>query len=120
MSDAVLGTIDRRSLAVASQWQLVWWAFRRHRLAMIGLVVTVIFYVVALVPGFFAINDPEQQNTRAAYHPPQMIHFVAPDGSFVPFVHPSILKRDPETLEMRYVPDAVSYTHLTLPTIYSV
>ena len=36
MSDAVLGTIDRRSLAVASQWQLVWWAFRRHRLAMIS------------------------------------------------------------------------------------
>ena len=26
-------------LAVASQWQLVWWAFKKHRLAMAGLVV---------------------------------------------------------------------------------
>ena len=51
-------------LAVASQWQLVWWAFKRHRLAMVGLFVTVILYVIAIVPGFFAVNDPSQQNTR--------------------------------------------------------
>jgi peptide/nickel transport system permease protein len=105
MSDAVLGTIDRRSLAVASQWQLVWWAFRRHKLAMAGLVITVAFYIIALIPGFFAINDPEQQNTRAAYHPPQGIHWIAPDGAFGPYVHPSTLKRNPETLEMGYMPD---------------
>lgn len=105
MSDAVIGTVDRQTLAVASQWQLVWWAFRRHKLAMAGLIVTAIFYIIALIPGFFAINDPEQQNTRAAYHPPQGIHFLQPDGGFGPFVHPSVLKRDPDTLEMGYVPD---------------
>jgi peptide/nickel transport system permease protein len=105
MSEAVLDHADRQSIAVASQWQLLWWAFRRHRLAMAGLVITILFYIIALVPGFFAINDPEQQNTRAAYHPPQGIHILAPDGGIGLYVHPSVLKRNPETLEMGYVQD---------------
>ncbi len=35
-------------------------------------------------PGFFAINDPNQQNGRAAYHPPQALHIIDtnPDGSW--------------------------------------
>ena len=105
MSDAVLAAAKPERLAVASQWQLLWWAFRKHKLAMVGLVVTVIFYVIAIIPGFFAINDPSAQNTRAAFHPPQRIHFVDNAGGFGPFVFPSTLKRDPETLEMGYVPD---------------
>ena len=48
---------------------------------MIGLVVTILLYVIAAVPGFFAINDPYQQNGRAAYHPPQAIHFFDTDAS---------------------------------------
>ena len=44
-------------LAVASQWQLVWWAFRKHRLAMAGLIVVIALYVIAVVPGFFTVND---------------------------------------------------------------
>ena len=35
-------------MAVASQWQLVWWAFKRHQLAMAGLIVTVILYICLL------------------------------------------------------------------------
>ena len=66
--DAAVDQASAR-LAVASQWQLVWWAFRRHRLAMAGLVVTVIMYIVAVIPGFFAVNDPSQQNARAAFYP---------------------------------------------------
>ena len=49
-------------VAVASQWQLMWWAFRRHRLAMVGLVVTIAALHRRAVPGFFAVNDPSQQN----------------------------------------------------------
>ena len=70
MTDAALAAIDKKRLAVASQWQLMWWAFRRHRLAMIGLVVTLFLYAIAAAPGFFAVNDPSRQNARAAYHPP--------------------------------------------------
>jgi peptide/nickel transport system permease protein len=109
MSEAVLGAIVSRRTAVASQWQLVWWAFRRHRLAMIGLAMTVAFYIIAVVPGFFAINDPSQQNPRAAYQPPASLHLLdtAADGSwsFGPYIYASVLKRDPTTLESIFVED---------------
>ena len=35
--------------AVATQLQLTWWRFSRHKLAMVSLVVVVLFYVVAIV-----------------------------------------------------------------------
>ncbi len=96
-------------LAVASQWQLVWWAFKRHRLAMVGLIVTVLLYVIAIVPGFFAVNDPSQQNTRSAFHPPQGLHFIdtSDDGnwSIRPYIHPYVLTRDPQTLAAVYKAD---------------
>ncbi|MFC0410824.1 ABC transporter permease [Roseomonas elaeocarpi] len=116
MSDAVLGTaaVPASRFAVASQWQLLWWAFRRHRLAMAGLVIVAVFYLIALVPGFFAINDPEQQNTRSAYQPPQMLHILKPDGGIGLYVYGTTLKRDPETLEMRYVTDESRVVPLNL------
>jgi peptide/nickel transport system permease protein len=109
MTDTALSSVDSRQLAVASQWQLVWWAFKRHHLAMAGLVITAFFYIIAVAPGFFSINDPSQQNARAAYYPPQLIHFVdtAADGSFSihPYIHPYTLKRDPQTLAAVYAED---------------
>ncbi len=109
MTDVALANIDQKRLAVASQWQLMWWAFRKHRLAMVGLWITAFFYLIALIPGFFAVNDPSQQNARAAYQPPQSIHWIEtkPDGgwSFGPYIRPLVLKRDPQTLAAIYTED---------------
>ena len=105
-------------LAVASQWQLVWWAFKRHRLAMVGLVVTAILYIIAIVPGFFAVNDPSMQNARAAFHPPQALHLIdtGADGgwSIRPYIHPYVLKRDPTTLAAVYQEDAARKVYLQM------
>ncbi|WP_332304576.1 ABC transporter permease [Rhizobium sp. GR12] len=108
MSDiAVTTTIRPDRAAVASQWQLIWWAFKRHRLAMAALFVTIAMYVVALIPGFFAINDPVLQNARATFHPPQSVHFIdRTDGfSFGLHYYPLKLTRDPETLAAVFVED---------------
>jgi peptide/nickel transport system permease protein len=116
MSEAIAGQIDNKQLAVASQWQLVWWAFKKHHLAMIGLYVTVFLYLVAAVPGFFAINDPSAQNGRAAYHPPQNLYWIdeGQNGSwsFRPYIHPSILKRDPQTLAAIFTEDTSKKIYL--------
>ena len=105
-------------LAVASQWQLVWWAFKRHRLAMAGLVVTLALYLVAVVPGFFAVNDPSQQNVRTAFHPPQALHLIdtsAEGGwSLQPYIHPYVLKRDPQTLASVYQEDLSRKVYLQM------
>src|SRR5262245_60099147 len=116
MTDIAISHVDRSQLAVASQWQLVWWAFKRHRLAMAGLVGTTLFYIVAAAPGFLAVNDPSQQNARAASHPPQIVHFIdnAADGSwsFWPYIHPSVLKRDPQTLQAVYSEDETRKSYI--------
>ncbi|WP_406855511.1 ABC transporter permease [Alsobacter sp. KACC 23698] len=118
MTDVAFAAIDERKVAVASQWQLVWWAFKRHRLAMIGLWVTAFFYLIAVIPGFFAINDPSQQNARAAYQPPQGLHFIdrGADGSwaFRPYFHPTTLKRDSQTLAAVHVPDTSRKIYVTM------
>ena len=118
MTDAALATVDPSRLAVASQWQLMWWAFHRHRAAMIGLWITLALYLVAAIPGFFAINDPSQQNARAGYHPPQRIHFIdtQADGSWSirPYVYPSVLKRDPQTLAAIFTEDLSRKNYIRL------
>ena len=115
MSETAISAPPAR-FAVASQWRLMWWAFRRHHLAMAGLVVTLAMYIVAAAPGFFAVNDPARQNARTAFHPPQAIHFLEwSDGalpSFRPYIHPYTLKRDPVSLASVYVPDEARKVYL--------
>lgn len=112
------GDLVSSRLAVASQWQLVWWAFKRHRLAMVGLYVTIALYVVAIVPGFFAVNDPSQQNRRAVFHPPQALHIIdsGENGSWSirPYIHPYVLARDPVTLASVYKEDGERKVYLQM------
>jgi peptide/nickel transport system permease protein len=107
---------DQR-LAVASQWRLMWWSFRRHRLAMLGGIIVLFLYLVAAVPGFFAMNEPGRQNARAVFHPPQALHWIdtAEDGSwrFRPHVQAMRMVRDPVTLAPSFRPDGTRKIYLT-------
>jgi peptide/nickel transport system permease protein len=75
-------------------------------------------YIVAAVPGLFALNDPIKQNARAAYHPPHALHIVdrKPDGgwSLRLYFHPSKLTRDPVSLAATYAEDTSRKVYLTL------
>lgn len=103
-SDTKLSAQDR--VAIASQWQLTWWAFRKHKLAMIGLWVIGILYVISLFAEFVAPDEPSKQNRRAVYHPPQMIHFIDRSDGFAIRPHVTKMKRerDPDTLAISYTP----------------
>ena len=106
-------------VAVASQWQLTWWAFKKHRLAMAGLWIVAFFYVIAIIPGLFAMNDPSKQNARAAFHPPQSINWIdrGPDGngwSIRPHVLGTSLKRDPVSLASIFTEDPAKKVYLSL------
>ena len=94
-------------VAIASQWQLTRWAFRKHRLAMIGLWVIGLLYLVSAFCGFIAPDDPSKQNRRAVFHPPQMIHLLdrGDDGWAIrPYVYEMDRERDPDTLAITYEP----------------
>jgi len=68
---------------VASQWQLIWWRFRRHKVAMISGVVIILFYAVALFAEFLAPTMPDTVNSSYLYAPPQALHWFDTTGGGV-------------------------------------
>ena len=91
-------------VAVASQWRLAWWKFRRHRLALAAGVVVLCIYLVAAFAEFLAPFDPDAYAARYTYAPPQTLHLVQ-DGRFAPFVSGYKVQLDAETLRRTFVVD---------------
>src|SRR5690554_1646530 len=83
-------------LYVASQWQLMWWRFRKHRLALFSALLLLVFYIIALVPEFFATADPYKSNSKYSLIPPQKIHWFD-EGRFSPHIYALEGRRDPAT-----------------------
>ncbi|WP_129662808.1 ABC transporter permease [Phytoactinopolyspora endophytica] len=92
----------------ASQWRLVWWRFRRHRLAMAGAVVLAVAYLVALFAEFVAPYSTEYQQVGYGGAPPQVLKVVdtSPDGwDWGLYVNGYTDHVDQETLEITYEVD---------------
>lgn len=92
---------------VASQWQLMWWKFRKHKLAMVGGVVVILLYLMALFVEPIAPYNPENQDAKYAYRPPTQIHFVDQAGTFYlrPFFYGTTSVRNIETLTLDFTPN---------------
>jgi peptide/nickel transport system permease protein len=88
----------------ASQRQLVWWRFRQHKLAMAGLIVTGLIYVVALFAEFLAPYGTSTFDADYTYAPPQALHVVdRSDGwDWGLYVNGYTSAVDPETLELTF------------------
>ena len=72
----------------ASQSQLMWRKFRRHRLAVYSLVMLSMLYIVALTFEFWAPYSPMQQHTDFLTASPTRIHLFDSEGNFRgPFVY---------------------------------
>ncbi len=75
---------------VASQYTLMWRKFRKHRLAMVGGIVTIGIYLVVLFAEFLAPFAPTAFSSQYTYAPPQPLHLfeVTDDGRrFFPHVN---------------------------------
>ncbi len=64
----------------ASQWQLIWWRFRQHKLAMIALPGLSLLYLLAIFCEFVAPYDPLKDFPQYLQAPPQRIHFFSNEG----------------------------------------
>jgi peptide/nickel transport system permease protein len=72
-----------------SYWALVWWKFKKSRIAIVGGIIVVSFYLIFVVfPEFFATYVRETR-TNFTETPPQRIHFIDEQGKFHlrPFVY---------------------------------
>jgi peptide/nickel transport system permease protein len=89
---------------VASQWQLMWWRFRKHKVAVASAIVVAGFYAVVLGADFLAYSDPDASEAQRSLMPPQRVYFF--DGwRFAPYVHGFKGARDPQTFKRVYRPD---------------
>jgi len=105
--------VPEEKVAVATQWQLMWWRFRKHKLAMGGTVILIFFYMVAFGADFLAYVDPELSEAQRSLMRPQPIHWFD-QGSFKPYVYPQIGRRDPITFKRVYVPDTNARVYIDL------
>jgi peptide/nickel transport system permease protein len=91
-------------VSVATQWQLMWWRFKKHRLAMISTAVVLLFYLVVIFADFLAYSDPLASEAQRSLLPPQPIHWFD-EGRFSPHVYGLTGVRDPMTFKRVYTPD---------------
>jgi peptide/nickel transport system permease protein len=97
---------------VAPQWKLVWWKFRKHKLALISGVLVALIYLIALFADFLAPADPSLSNSNYLYAPPQPLHLVNKPGSFSLYVDGYTSQVDLESLRREFVVDPTTQIRL--------
>jgi peptide/nickel transport system permease protein len=91
-------------LEVASQWQLMWWKFKRHKLALVGGIVVLLYYLTALLADFIAPIHFTTYNKDYVNAPPQSIQLFR-DGKFAPYVYGYKFERDPKSFKKTWALD---------------
>lgn len=95
--------VQEEAIYVASQWRLMWWKFRKHKMAVIGGIFVILLYLAALLAEFVAPYDPFVFNAKFTYAPPQRIHLFDGQGKLHwPFTYEIVKKRDPNTFQSIY------------------
>jgi peptide/nickel transport system permease protein len=89
----------------ASQLKLMWWRFKRHRLALISGIALLIAYLMIAIAEFLAPYKVHTRNMDFIFAPPQSVHLFH-DGEFVgPFVYGQAMTLDMQTLRRVYTDD---------------
>jgi peptide/nickel transport system permease protein len=89
----------------ASQGQIIWWRFLKHRLAVISLVVLGLSYFSILISEMLAPYGLHERHSGAIYAPPQPLHFFHEGRLVGPFVYPLDFEMNLDTLKREYVED---------------
>ena len=86
---------DENDINVAGPWLLMWWRFRKHKMAMASVVVIALFYLVAAFADFLSSQDPSISNEKVNYAPPQELNWF--NDGFSPHVYKITSKLNMET-----------------------
>jgi peptide/nickel transport system permease protein len=112
--DTETGTITEAEerISVAPQWQLMWWRFRKHKLALVSTALVLCFYLVVAFADFLAYADPHASEAQRSLIAPQAVHLLD-EGRLSPYVEGLAGARDPVTFKRVYVPDPSTKVPLT-------
>ena len=101
-------TPEQERYYMATQWQLMWWKLKRHKLAMISGAVLAFMYFSVIISEFLAPYALTTRNTDFIYAPPQTINFFH-DGEFQgPFVYGLKYQLNMTNLKREYQEDKQS------------
>ena len=78
---------EKQALYTASQSQLIWRRFKRHKLAQAAMFILALLYVIAALGEFIAPYDTKHDFKGFVYAPPAKIHLFDEDGYRGPFVY---------------------------------
>jgi peptide/nickel transport system permease protein len=82
---------------VASQWKLIWWKFRKHKLAIIASPILVTLYFCAVFADFLTPTLSDTRYTEYKWAPPNPIRFADENGLRAPYIYDMVRKTDPQT-----------------------
>ncbi|MQY58037.1 MAG: ABC transporter permease subunit [Clostridia bacterium] len=92
---------------IASQWQLMWRKFVKHKLALFGGGILLILYIIAVFCEFFSTQAMYKRHTDYIYCSPQRVRFFDKEEGFQlrPFVYGLRRILDPVTYRRIYTED---------------
>ena len=102
-------TEEQSRIYQASQLRLMWWKFKKHRLALFSLYFLAFLYATIAVVEFLAPYNLHTRNVDFIHSPPQRVHLFD-NGKFVgPFVYGRTMTLDMDTLRRIYIdkPDQI-------------
>ena len=89
----------------ASQWTLMWWKLKRHKLAIISGLVLLVMYATTLVSEIVSPYNQHTRHTDHIYAPPQWLHLFH-QGEFIgPYVYGYDYKLNMQNLQREYTPN---------------
>lgn len=98
-------TPEQEEFYRASQWRIMWWKFRRHRIAVFCGAILLLLYASALVSEVIAPYGLNTRDSRNIYAPPQSVHLFH-EGRFVgPFVYGYTMKLNLDTMKREFSAD---------------
>ena len=91
---------------IASQWQLIWRKFRRHRLARVGGGVITSLVLLAVFAEFWSPYDIRERHSELVHLPPQRVRILHEGRLHRPFVHGVISERSTTTYFLEFSEDS--------------
>jgi len=96
-------TSAQSRIHLASQKQLMWWKFKRHKLALASGIFLAAVYLMILIVEFLAPYGLHTRNVDFIHSPPQRVRLFDSQGNFVgPFVYGRQMTLDIDTLHRLY------------------
>ena len=98
-------TPEQERFYMASQWRMMWWKLKRHRVAVAAGIFLLALYASILVSEFLAPYGLHSRHTDSIYAPPQAVQLFHDGALRAPFVYGFKYKLDMDTLKRVYVRD---------------